>query len=123
MRVIKMYEIFFILAYFSDIFLTYRSVSEYQKLYPKKDATEIELNAIMRFFWRTFGLKIGTIITTIAMFPVLLTLLFLIAPNVPGFLYYFMGIYTMIFILHIASWNIIEEKKRVRRQRAKKRKN
>lgn len=110
------WALYFVLAAFAAIdgYLTYRQVALLKK-YPfflrkEKESTpeSIELNAIMRFFWRKLGLKKGSII----MF-VFTNIFFFAAIAFLGFseftIGFFFGAYCIVNIIHLANLEHFEQ--------------
>lgn len=102
----------------TDIRMTYRTIIRYSKLYPKKDATKLEINPLPKIMWKAFGIKRGTIIDGIMIVSALITLLILAYSLHKGFFVLFGGIVigglTMINIIHFSNSQILSKREKRR---------
>lgn len=110
---------YFILGMFCiDIFFTYFNVMRYRDLFPKKDYTNMELNPLVKYLWKTLGLFYGGIIATIVQIFIIFMVVTFFNSDLLLILF---GIYLVVVVIHIDNFVLIREKKRIRERRPKKR--
>ena len=95
--------IILIVCYMLDMGLTYCNTKMFKYIRPDTDAEQYELNELVRFMWKKFGLGWGTIMANLVIFPLLLGLLYLIRNHL-NYLYFMFGVYFIILYLHIVSF-------------------
>ena len=102
-----MIEWLLFLFYSLDIFFTYLNTRKLKALNPKGDCFSHELNPVVRFFWRKFGLTKGTIIAYLVLMPIILFVVFN-TKNDHNILWFFFGAYTIIFMTHLGLWGYLK---------------
>jgi hypothetical protein len=80
-----------------DITATHFYVSTFHAKFPQLDYTTLEANPILRFSWKTFGLKLGSIIGGVIVFSILAMIVYNMNNN---WQYFFLGLLTMMVIYH-----------------------
>lgn len=94
-----------LLLFVCDITFTYFVAKRYKLLFPKRDYTAIELNPLIKHCWKRFGLKQGTIISGLLFSIVLIALIQFLSDSGAIFA---LGVYSVIFALHIHSWRLLK---------------
>lgn len=89
-----------------DNFFTYKNAIKYKKKFPEKDYTKIEINSLVRFFWKKLGLKLGGIISISIQLIILILIISFVEVN---FLYILLGMYLMVILIHIDNSNLLKE--------------
>lgn len=100
------YSILLLICFALDIFFTYFNVFTYIKLYPKKDYHRLELNQIVGFFWRKFGVILGGIIASILSFLIILAFIFFGTIELRLIM---IGMYFMIIFYHINNYTELKK--------------
>ena len=100
-----------------DITLTYIFMKRYRKIYPQDDKwTENEVNPIAKICWNTFGLEKGSIISALVVSPIILMATY-VATLFQFFTGFFIGIYYLIFVIHIQSQFMLNKRIKLRRKK------
>lgn len=99
---------YLLLLFVCDLTFTYFIAKKYKMLFPDKDYTAIELNPLVKYCWKHFGLKQGTIICGVLFCIILIALLQFLSDSGVVFA---LGVYTVIFVLHIHSWRLLKWQK------------
>lgn len=102
MNKLTLIQIAILLLSIIDITATHFYVSTFHAKFPKLDYTQLEANPILRFSWKTFGLKLGSIIGGIIVFSILFLLIYNINPK---WQYFFLGMLTMMVVYHLLNFN------------------
>lgn len=111
---IKMNHAMLIIGLFMiDVSWTYFNARKYMRLFPKNDYIGIEMNPIVKYCWRKFGLNMGTLLGGFALFILLLYYI----NNIMNYeIYYFtLGAYTIVIFLHFGMWRFLKNAKRNKR--------
>ena len=93
-----------------DVFFTYFILKNYKKLKPRAKIGDFEVNQMVVWFWKKFGFRNGTVVsyffTMIGIFFLSLITTFL-GENL---LYFFIGAYSVIFLIHLSNYSFVKEK-------------
>ena len=81
-----------------DIIATYNYVNTFHKMYPKLDYKQLEANLLVRYFWKKFGMRDGSIVAAFATLGILIVLLYNVSINLQWFI---LGALCMMNIYHI----------------------
>ncbi len=87
-----------------DLISTYYYVYTYKKWQPNKPYKKIELNPLLRFLWKTFGLHLGMFIGSV----VILSLIYIISKTAhPLVLVLFLCVLMWTMTNHWKNWGIL----------------
>ena len=85
-----------------DLGTTYLYANSFHNKFPKLDYTILEANPIIKYSWKTLGLNLGMIVGGLIIFAIL----FLITMNLSEkWLWYLMGVFTMMIIYHFLNFS------------------
>lgn len=102
---INILYILILITFLMDMFLTYRYVGTYKKLYPKNDWTLAEANFILRFSMKYLGLKKGMIVGG-GIILIILIITVKLLPIYYGF--FLLGMYFMANVYHFVNWQAMK---------------
>lgn len=95
--------------------MTYWTVSLVRQLHPKINWMKMELNPMVVFFWKRFGMKKGSMLASLFTFILLSVFVIYIFSSVQNELLYFMtGALTIVIRIHVH--NILEIKKKIKQK-------
>jgi hypothetical protein len=96
----------FILGFFflADMVLTYAHIGKIIQKYPKLDYKYFEYNPFIKWAWDKFGFEGGTFIAPIFLCPFWFFAIY-VTLTIPQFVMVFAGMYSMVFLIHIANLN------------------
>jgi len=105
------------ICFIADIVFTYLNVVRYKKLFPNKDYTNLELNPLVKTFWKLCGLLYGGIIATLIQ--IFLIVIFIISFSIET-LYTLFGVYIAILLIHLDNYSLINKKIKEKNKKPKK---
>lgn len=91
-----------------DIFSTFIFMSKIRRHFPERDYKQLEVNPIPRFFWKHFGLPLGTFLAMLVVFPIILFVSILASRNWFAF-GIIIGIYVIVFRMHIHAYAMLRK--------------
>lgn len=108
---VKIWQVGFIsILFFADILCTYFFIVKYRQKFPKdKEWYNFEFNFILRNFWRKYGIHLGTLISIVIIYPLFFLVIYWI--NERFILGMIVGLYIMIFVMHLLNFRIFKENK------------
>lgn len=108
---VKIWQVGFIsLLFFADILCTYFFMVRYKQKFPKdKKWYDFEFNFILKNCWKKFGVHLGTFISIAIIYPLFFLAIYWI--NERFFLGMIIGIYMMVFVMHLLNFRIFKNEK------------
>ena len=96
----KGFQYYIIVFFLIDVTLTYFFMRKYRKNFPDDPRWfEQEINVLVKFCWKKFGLGKGSVISVLIISPVILGMVYLASDN-PVILGFFFGMYYVVFVIH-----------------------
>ncbi len=102
---ITLLHILVLITFLGDMFLTYRYVKTYKKLYPKGDYIQAESNFILRLSMKYLGLGQGMFYGASIILLILIATIKLLSNN---FLWFLLGMYFMANMYHFVNWQAMK---------------
>lgn len=103
------YTVIIFIMFVIDFLSTYFFMKIYTSNFEGDKWIRFENNILMKYYWRRFGLELGSFLTFISVFPIVLFVYFMMQ-RVAFLFPFFMGIYYMIAMLHLKSYNELLKK-------------
>lgn len=88
--------------FLADMLATYFYIRKVRQRYPKMDIRWFEYNPFVQWAWGRFGLDLGTMIAPIIISPFWFVAIF-VTIAIPVFIYAFVGMYMLLFSMHITN--------------------
>ena len=101
---LKTIQIIILVLSLLDLTASYLYLNQFNKMYPKHDATKLEANPILKYSIKNLGIQKGMIIGGLIVFGILLLLVLSLADK---YLYYFAGLFTMMLVYHALNFKML----------------